>query len=699
VTERSIDRLASALFWMTVVLGVVSVAIIPVGAGVTFGGGDRSSLWSGLGFGFLAAGSAAGIAWLGMLMVRRARNVIGWAFLAMAFAAVVSLAADAGIQLWARQVGSVQQPGAELLGWLDNLALLCIALPIPAIFLLFPTGRPLSDRWRWALRLWCICVPVALVWGAFRPGEVYGAPPPNRIAIENPIGIGAAHAIFPTLATVAGFGALAAGALGVASLVVRFRRSRGEERAQMRWLAFAALLAAIVLVSEFAVVLIFGERSPVSDTVGSYGYAVLVLVLLLGIPASVAIAILKYRLYDLDVVIRKTIVFGILAAFITIVYVGIVAGIGSIVGATSSTATSFLAAAVLAVLFQPARDRAKRLADRLVYGARATPYEVLSEFSDRIGGAYASDDVLGRMAEVLATGTGAEVATVWLRVGGELRPTAVWPEDTAPEPSDHVEVRHRGELLGELSVRMPASDTMNPAKEKLVRDLAAQAGLVLRNERLIEDLRASRQRLVAAQDGERRRIERNIHDGAQQQLVALAVKQRLVASVVGRDDERARAMLEELQAETTQALDDLRDLARGIYPPLLADRGLGAALDAQARKSPVPVAVAGDGIGRLAQDVEAAVYFSCLEALQNVGKYANASSASIRVAREGEMLTFEIEDDGDGFDPSATGYGTGLQGIADRLDALGGRVEVRSSPGHGTTISGVLPVAAPDGRV
>jgi signal transduction histidine kinase len=177
------------------------------------------------------------------------------------------------------------------------------------------------------------------------------------------------------------------------------------------------------------------------------------------------------------------------------------------------------------------------------------------------------------------------------------------------------------------------------------------------------------------------------------------VKQRLVASVVGRDDERARAMLEELQAETTQALDDLRDLARGIYPPLLADRGLGAALDAQARKSPVPVAVAGDGIGRLAQDVEAAVYFSCLEALQNVGKYANASSASIRVAREGEMLTFEIEDDGDGFDPSATGYGTGLQGIADRLDALGGRVEVRSSPGHGTTISGVLPVAAPDGRV
>jgi signal transduction histidine kinase len=199
---------------------------------------------------------------------------------------------------------------------------------------------------------------------------------------------------------------------------------------------------------------------------------------------------------------------------------------------------------------------------------------------------------------------------------------------------------------------------------------------------------------LSARDEERRRIERNIHDGAQQQLVALAVKQRLAASVVGRDDDRARAMLEELQSETNQALEDLRDLARGIYPPLLADQGLAAALQSQARKSAVPVDVIADGVGRFPPEVEAAVYFSCLEALQNVAKYSSASRAVISLAEVDGELRFEVEDDGSGFEVSTTSYGTGLQGIADRLDALGGRIDVRSTPGSGTTITGVLPLSA-----
>ncbi len=235
---------------------------------------------------------------------------------------------------------------------------------------------------------------------------------------------------------------------------------------------------------------------------------------------------------------------------------------------------------------------------------------------------------------------------------------------------------------------------MNPSKERLIQDLAGQAGLVLRNAALIEDLRASRQRLVSAQDAERRRIERNIHDGAQQQLVALAVKLRLADALVGKDEERAHALLGELHDETSQALEDLRDLARGIYPPLLADKGLAVALEGQARKSAVPVTVASDGIGRYPQAVESAVYFSCLEALQNIAKYADASSATIRLERSNGSLTFDVTDDGVGFDPGAAGRGTGLQGIADRLAALGGTVEIRSAPGEGTTVSGRLPVDA-----
>jgi signal transduction histidine kinase len=253
-------------------------------------------------------------------------------------------------------------------------------------------------------------------------------------------------------------------------------------------------------------------------------------------------------------------------------------------------------------------------------------------------------------------------------------------------------VRHLGELLGAITVEMPANDPINPSKERVIRDLAAEAGLVLRNVKLIEDLRASRQRLAAAQDEERRKIERNIHDGAQQQLVALSVKLRLADSLVDRDASKAHEMLRQLQAETTEALENLRDLARGIYPPLLADQGLAAALEAQARKSPVPTTIEPDGVGRYPPEVEATVYFCALEALQNVAKYAEASSVTVRLRAEDGNLTFEVADDGRGFDPGSTGYGTGLQGIADRLAALGGEIDVTSAPGRGTTLAGRLPI-------
>jgi signal transduction histidine kinase len=225
----------------------------------------------------------------------------------------------------------------------------------------------------------------------------------------------------------------------------------------------------------------------------------------------------------------------------------------------------------------------------------------------------------------------------------------------------------------------------------LVADVASQAGLVLSNARLIEELRASRQRLVAAQDAERRKLERNLHDGAQQQLVSLAVKQRLAATLIVKDPAAAAAMLDTLQQETTDALENLRDLARGIYPPLLADQGLGSALAAQARKAAVPAEVQADGIGRYPQDVEAAVYFSCLEAMQNVAKYAEASNLTLRLQAADAVLTFEVTDDGCGFDPERTPFGSGMQNMADRLAAIGGSLDVRSTPGHGTTVTGTLP--------
>jgi signal transduction histidine kinase len=295
---------------------------------------------------------------------------------------------------------------------------------------------------------------------------------------------------------------------------------------------------------------------------------------------------------------------------------------------------------------------------------------------------------------------------VWLVVGSSLRAEASWPDTAAPAALRRLvagsplivdgeylcEVRHQGELLGAITLTPSADDPMNQAKESLVHDLAAQAGLVLRNVRLIEDLRASRQRLVAAQDDERRRIERNIHDGAQQQLVALQVQQRLAEQLVDRDPAKVKALLGQLQENTGAALDDLRDLARGIYPPLLADRGLGAALEAQARKSPTPIAVDAGAIGRYAPEVESAVYFSCLEALQNVAKYADAPAATVTLAQRNGALEFSIRDEGRGFEIDRVPRGSGLQGIADRIEAIGGILTIESDPGLGTTVRGSVPI-------
>jgi len=375
---------------------------------------------------------------------------------------------------------------------------------------------------------------------------------------------------------------------------------------------------------------------------------------------------------------------------------------------------SILATAIVAVGFQPARERLQRVANRLVYGKRATPYQVLSEFSSQVAGSYAAAEVLPRMARVLQEGTGAERAAVWLRSKTELHPAAAWPDSalaslpgavtvngTLPQlagATRSVEVRHQGELLGALTVDKRRGESLTPVEEKLLDDLAHQAGLVLKNvgltadlQRLLEELRLSRQRLVSAQDAERRRLERNLHDGAQQHLVALKVKLGLAEMLALKDPDKAKATLQQLKADADEALETLRDLARGIYPPLLAEKGLAIALESQARKATLPVTVEADGLGRYPQEMEATVYFCVLEALQNVQKYANAAHATVRLREDGGALRFEIADDGCGFDVATARRGSGLQNMADRLDAAGGALNIESTHGSGTTLRGSIP--------
>jgi signal transduction histidine kinase len=623
-----------------------------------------------------------------MIASRFPSNAIGWLFCAVGLLQALNVfTSEYARYAFVTAPGSLPfaRPAAvgAFVAWMPSLALLTTFL-----LLLFPTGRLPSRRWWWAA--WLSGTGIGLVLVGAGGGAL--SVPARAVFFGRDV----AFPTWGTVTTAAGALMVLGGAVAsVTSLVMRFRRSRGEERQQLKWMAFAGTFAFGIIAIQF-----------VPMALPSYlGW--LMGIGLLGIPTASGIAILKYRLYDIDVVINKTVVYGALAAFVTLVYVGIVVGIGALVGSRGNLFLSILATAVIALAFHPVRQRARRLANRVVYGKRATPYEVLSEFSERMAGTYLAEDVLPRMARLLGEGTGAAETGVWLRVGGELRREASWPEDGSPHPSVPVgadqtpdipgadrtfPVTHEAEVLGALSLRMPRGEAFSPASEGLVRNLASQAGLVLRNVRLIEELRASRQRLVSAQDEERRRLERDIHDGAQQQLVALAVKLRLVETMTERDPAKAKALAAEAKAESQDALANLRDLARGIYPPLLADKGLAAALEAQARKVPFPVRVEPNGVGRYPAEAEATAYFCVLEALQNAAKYAEASSAVVSLGQENGHLVFTVADDGRGFDPAKTPRGSGLQNMADRLEAMGGSVEVASAPGQGTTITGRIPV-------
>jgi signal transduction histidine kinase len=585
--------------------------------------------------------------------------------------------------------------------WLPGGALFAL------VILLFPDGRLPSPRWRWVLWAYAGLVACYL---AFSFAETIAALAGSRVRLDSSGDVAGTQQV-PVWLAVGVILPIAVIWLSFAvHQVLSWRRATGEHRQQLKWLASGAVVTLGVGVV---------GNSVVPGVTGQVlGVAIVAL------PISIGVGVLKYRLYHIDVVISRTIVYGCLAAFITAVYILIVVGIGALgsgsvhAGSRPDLGLSILATAVVAVAFQPVRERAQRLANRLVFGKRATPYEALSEFTGRMGAAYAPDDVLPRMALALAEGTGATRADVWLTTGSQLRAAASWPTGAGPpEPvavagggppaiagADRVTlVRYQGETLGALSVAKRPGETLSAVEGRLMADLGAQAGLVMHNLGLTEqlqarlvELRASRLRIVTAQDDQRRRIERDIHDGAQQQLLGIASALALAGSVAGRDDQRERALIARLRAETSGALATLRDLARGIYPPLLAEQGLAAALQAQAAKAPAPVAVSTDGIGRYPAEIETAIYFCCVEALQNAARHAPGSPIRVSLADTGHGPEFEVADDGPGFDPAAA-TGSGLRNMDDRLAALGGSCWVDSSPGRGTTVAGrvVIPGAVP----
>jgi signal transduction histidine kinase len=523
---------------------------------------------------------------------------------------------------------------------------------------------------------------------ALNPGPLPGftAPP-----IANPLAIAGAENMFAAMQQFDLVALSIATVAAASSLAVRFKQAREEERQQVKWVTLGAVSFALAL-----------SANLLSPATWRPFTGVVYLLALNGWVITIGIATLKYRLNAIDPLINRTLVYGAMAVSIATVYVAAATAIGALVGSRGESDLDLLlslsATALVAVAFQPLRARVERLANRLIYGHRASPYEVLAQFSRGLAGAPSLEDVLPRMAEAAGRGVGAIRSRVRVYVPGGGDQAVAWPPGTLEQSFEHTAlVVHQGTPVGEIAVAKPAGEQLTRAEQTLLADLAAQAGPALATLRLTLDLRASRQRLVTAQDAERRRLERDIHDGAQQNLVALAVQLRLARQLLARDSAQMDSVFDELDRQTKDALGTLRDLARGIFPPMLADRGLVGALKAHMLRT-CPAArldtIAALNTTRFAPEVEAAVYFCCLEALQNSSKHAADAPLAVEISNPDGWLAFSVRDDGPGFDATSMSArtGTGLQSMADRLAALDGTLEIMTAPGHGTTVTGRVPL-------
>jgi signal transduction histidine kinase len=628
----------------------------------------------------------------GLITVHRPANRIGWLLIG------VSLFQGAGL-LWSGLLRYVYaaDPGQGIVGWLELPADCLASAPyglIALIVLTFPDGHLLSPRWRWLA--WLVSLFVILI--AADAAASPDPPLPGGLPVSPIANAGIARLLdlatsFQAIALVY----LAAGS----SLPLRYRAGGPVVRHQIKWFAVGvAVLVICLLVNGLGRTLV-GNTPPTSllSLVGTMTQTAA----LLAVPVAIGIAILRHRLFDIDLIISRALTFGALAVFATVLYVALVLGVGTLLGRTAGTnlVLSIVATALVAVAFQPLRQWLHASANRVVYGRRQAPYESLSGFTRQLADTHVIEQVLPRMVDALAEGLRCRATAVMLAEGPVARAAARWPHD-APLPNDSpddvVEVWHQGERHGSLAVWTHAGEELSANEKRLLADLAVQAGLVLHNARLsaelerrLDELRASRLRLVSAQDQERRKIERDLHDGAQHDLVALRMKLGLAEGVARSSSSRLATLLAELRDDTAATLENIRRLSRGLYPPLLESQGLAAALSAHARRLSVPVQVRACE-RRFPYDIETAVYFCCVEALQNAAKHSCAGRAWISLDEIDGQLHFEIGDNGRGFDLATPSRGSGLQNIRDRVDALEGTLQIHSGA-EGTRIEGSIPIA------
>jgi signal transduction histidine kinase len=648
---------------------------------------------------------------VGLVIIRRAAgHPVGVLVLLAGTAYAAGLAAEGYAKLSAADgrltVGTALASWVIVTSWRLGAVLLVAALA------LFPERRPDSWFGRTLLLLVALDGVVVVAVPALTPGPVDAG-----TYQDNPFGApwlaDALSAIGPPAETMS----WVLSALATGSVIVRYVRAPSGARRPLRWPALAAAL----LLAGFAVA-VLGLAS------GAVLQLVPFLISVVGLPLAMAVAILHDHLYDIDVIVNRVMLYVLLAATITAVYVAALLTVQLLFlgNEPPSSLVTVVSLVVVSLIALPARDRLQLLADRIVFGRRSTPYHALATFAEMSAGAWSVQDTAPRLAGLLADATGAVRAVVYVRADDQLLPVSREPEpdsglepvaiadlDTVLDGYDlAVRVQRRGELLGAMAVTLPPGRPVRPAERRLIGQLAAQAALVFETLRLTSELsrhadalaeqaaelRRSRLRLVRAQDAERTRIGRDLHDGAQQHLVALIAKAGLARSQLHKDLALADATVAGLQQDTKAALIEIRELVHGVFPPILADRGLVAAVRQRSVRLPLPVRVEADpaDIGRRFEpSVESAAWFVVSEALTNVVKHSGADRAVVRFRVVGaaagpQQLSIEIADNGRGVAAGAGGHG--LTGMSDRVSALDGTVRIGPGPDGGTVVAVAIPL-------
>jgi two-component system, NarL family, sensor kinase len=629
---------------------------------------------------------------------RHPRNPIGWIFLAVGI--FYSLTALSGVvQSYASVSPNLRVSlAANFSQWLNNWSWMpAIFLPTIFIFLLFPNGRPVTPRWR--IVLWASALGLAslIVGAAFHPGPVE-----SLGTGLNPFGVPGAAAPMELLVNI-GYALLIPGL--VASLVsfgLRFRGSSGVERAQMKWLIYALVFMVLGLVFGSVLWYAFPGYALASEA----GIAIFSLTIL-GVAVAAGIAILRYRLYDIDLVINRTLVYGLLTLGVVFIYVLLVGGLGSLFQAQGSPVIALFATGLVAVLFQPSRQRLQVGIDRLFYGQRDDPLEALSQLGYRLESAIAPEMVLPTLVETISQTLKLPYVEIQLLSSEGFKSAA----QVGAETADRLELKliYRGETVGQLVAGQRGSgEPFSPADRRLLENIAHQAGPAVHAVQLTTELQKARLQLVTAREEERRRLRRDLHDGLGATLAALNLEAGVLRRMIRSQPEKAEFLADEFKGDLRAAIDDIRRLVYELRPPTLDQLGLVAAVRAHASQcSRTPNKTSDEGEGHSLQisleapeelpplpaAVEVAAFRIIQEALTNVVHHSKASHCKVRIEING-TLTVEIADNGVGMQsiPLKNG-GVGFLSMRERAVELGGTFYAEPAPGGGSRVVAALPIA------